>query len=157
MATNSAAEKKLEFLESRIRILTDLSQNFNENVTPKLKEYLKTSAVIFDEDNANTQRAALLDLNSEFSLITHKIKEIVEGDEALAQSLNEIYQELIHVNEIMKQAPDAMYSSANLTQKYGGFENIPAGTMMYENTRESIIRLKSAFRGIGIATRLLSE
>lgn len=147
-----------ESQESRVELLETLVEHFDENIEPKLREYLMTSDIIFKEDglyNEDIQREKLLNLNAEIVKVKSTMSKLLAEHESFIPSIGIIYQQLDSVIGLLKEAPDKRYSEENLAIKFGGAENIPGGRFTYKQTREGLIKLDSMFNGLAAGVKFL--
>jgi len=160
MENTPEATNKYESVESKIELLTSLADGFEQDLLPELKEYLSKSNIIFASEgmyNDEQQRTVLMEITMQLSLLSKRLIDLLTENPDLIQSIGHLNSQVNIVIDNLKAAPDARYATDELARELGGIENIPAGKPTYEDTRDSVIRLKSLFRGVGIAVKLLNE
>ncbi len=158
MENTPEKSNEYETQESKIELISTLLEHFDGNIRPKLEQYLQISNITFSEEglyNEDTQRAALLNINSELSKVKGTMSSLLKENELLIPSIGIIFGKLDQVEKLLAEAPDTRFSRANLIEKFNGKENIPGGRADYERTRESIIELRAMFSGLRVAVTLL--
>ena len=90
-------ENPYESQEARVELLETLIEHYDQNIEPKLREYLMVSNIIYKEEglyNDDLQRSKLLTLNAELSKVKGTMSKLLAEHESFIQSIGIIFQQL---------------------------------------------------------------
>ncbi len=154
MPVDESRESGMEKSEALVAIFEEYQQDLDSLLDRHL---IEGEARHLDADN--TKRESLLNLTRKLSVFKEHTKTVSDmlshGD--IDKSLAIILQLINDVESRLAVAPDASFSEEAQIQKYGGKENVPAGSSVnvWEETKLAIVRLRSSMWGVRAALNFL--